>query len=299
MRFALVALLVCACGGKDKGASAPTIARELTKAERMIALLPNGCQMLVEIDLQRLRGNPVVGDVAKRALASLGAEQKIPGLPLAVQGSPLASADMIIVGSYALGTAQVGTVTIVATKEDIQNAVRLNNEFVVIGSDELVRQVEARAAIASRSRLEPSLDLMKLRDHAMPEQAPGATLRVTAQLSFDARVAIARQTGLDVAPAQISIWGDVVDDLVIVIDADAADPGDTKNKDAAKRLAKAINVLLAGFAREPAVRLIGLANNFGQARMIAKATWVRVIIEVGPRQLARVVERARALLPPS
>ena len=298
MRLALVALLVCACGGKDKGAASPTAGRPLTRAERMIALLPNGCQMLLELDLERLRTNQVVGDVAKRALASLGAESKLPGLPLAVQGSPLATADLIIVATYGLGTTESGTVSIIATKEEIVKAVRLNNEFVVIGTDELVRQVEARAAIASRSRLDPSLDLMKLRDHAMPQQAPGATLRVTARLSFDARVALARQTGLELAPAQLSIWGDVVDDLVLVIDADASDPGDAKSKDPAKRLAKAFNAVLAGFAREPVIKLLGLVNAFGNARMVVKSTWVRVIIEVGPRHLGRVVERARTLLPP-
>ena len=35
------------------------------------------------------------------------------------------------------------------------------------------------------------------------------------------------------------------------------------------------------------------------ARFVEQGTWVRAIIEVGPRQLARAVERARAMLPPA
>ena len=39
-------------------------------------------------------------------------------------------------------------------------------------------------------------------------------------------LALARQTGLDAAPAQISAWGDVADDLALIVDCDASDPGD-------------------------------------------------------------------------
>ena len=37
----------------------------------MVALLPADAQIIVELDLARLRGNEVVGDVATRVLADL------------------------------------------------------------------------------------------------------------------------------------------------------------------------------------------------------------------------------------
>ena len=296
MRLAIVLLFAVACGGHGRKGGPATPTRPLTLVERMMALLPDGVQVLIEVDLDRLRGNAAVGPLATKWLASVGAEQKLPGLPVAVQGSPLADASYIMLASYGVGTAQAATVTILVTKQDVPNAVRVAPDLVVLGPAEWVGQIETRAGIAAQNPIMPSLDLMPLRDHAMPAQAPGATLRVTARLSFDARVALARQLGVDTAPAQLSIWGDVVDDLVIIVDADAADPGDPKNKDAANRLTKTLNKLLVGAAREPAIRALGLPATLNEAKMVVQKTWVRTILEVGPHHLARVVERARAML---
>ena len=300
MRQWLVVLAaVCACGGGGRaagGGSTTTPARPATTAERMLALLPEGAQVVVELDLARLRANPVVGELATHALGQLGADAHLPGLPVAVQGSPLANAELVVLAAYGVGTAQAATLTLLATHEEVPNATRLSPEFVALGPPEWIRQVEARAGIAAHSTLAPTIDLMKLRDHAMPPRAPGATVRITARLPFDARVALSRQLGIDSPPAQVSAWGDVVDDMAMIVDCDAADPGDRKNGDAAKRLATTISNLLETVAREPAIRALGLPNNLAQAHMVTQGTWVRTIVEVGPRQLARVVERARALL---
>src|SRR5215831_7711686 len=72
--------------------------------EPVLALLPDGMQLVVEIDLARLKKNAVVGDVATRALAQLGADTKLPGLPVAIAGSPLANADQIVLAAYGVGT---------------------------------------------------------------------------------------------------------------------------------------------------------------------------------------------------
>lgn len=303
MKQALVALVVIACvacGGRarQRGVPAKTF-RPATVADRMIALLPDGAQLLLELDFARLRANETVGEVATAALAQLGEDTKLPGLPMAVQGSPLGNADMIVMAAYGVGTSNAAAVTLLATKqEDVPNATRLADGIVALGPPEWIAQLEARAAIAAQSPLAPSLSLMKLRDQAMPDKAPGAVLRVTARLPFDARVALARDMGLSTAPAQLSIWGDVIDDLAIIIDADAADPGDKKAKDAASRLAEAMNALLASIGEEPALRVLGLTGALRDVRMITKGTWVRTIITVGPRQLGRAVERARAMLRP-
>jgi hypothetical protein len=133
----------------------------------------------------------------------------------------------------------------------------------------------------------------------MPAKAPGAALRMTARLSFDARVALARQTGLEAAPAQLSIWGDVVDDLVIVLEADAADPGDRRGKQAVARLEAALRAALASLAGEPAVAALGLPRSLTGAKLAVRGTWIRAIIAVGPEHLKRVAARASALLPAS
>ena len=140
---------------------------------------------------------------------------------------------------------------------------------------------------------------MNLRDHAMPPGATGAVIRVTARLPFDARIAFARQTGLDAAPAQLSVWGDVADDLAIVVDADAADPGDKLGKDAAKRLAQTFQATLEAVAEDSTIKALGVPTSLSGARLVTQGTWVRAIVAVGPHHLERAVERARAMLGPS
>ncbi|NVB79194.1 MAG: hypothetical protein HOV81_12405, partial [Kofleriaceae bacterium] len=206
----------------------------------------------------------------------------------------------VVLAAYGVGTDAATTVTVLATKADnITNGVRLDDELVALGPPEWTRQLEARAAIARQTPLVAPRELLLLRDHAMPKQAPGAVLRVTARLPFDARVSLARQTGIELAPAQLSVWADVVDDFALIVDADAADPGDKKNKDAVKRMHASLETLLHGLAAEPVIRALGVPTSLTDARFIEQGTWVRAVVAIGPRHLSRAVERARAMLAPA
>jgi len=201
--------------------------------------------------------------------------------------------------AYGVGTAQAATLTILQTKQDVPNAMRITPDLVAIGPEEWTAQLASRAAIDAQHALTPGEDLLRLRDHAMPPGATGAVLRVTARLPFDARIAFARQTGLDAAPAQLSLWADVADDLAVVVDADAADPGDKAGREAAKRLAATIKGTLGAVADDPTVRALGVPTSLTDAHLVTQGTWVRAIVAVGPHHLARAVERARAMLGPS
>ena len=290
--------MVVACGARHGGTTLPPDAPRppATACERILPLLPQGAQLVVELDLARLRANPVLGPVATRALARLGGDAPMPGLPFVVAGSPLGHADAVVVAAYGLGTAQSATITVLATRAEVPGGVRIAPDLVALGPEDWVAQVEARAAIAQQSPLVAPEPLLRLRDHAMPRGATGAVLRITARLSFDARIALARQTGLDAPPAELSLWGDVADDLAIVVDADAADPGDRNTKQAALRLAHALRGELGLIAAEPTVRALGVPTSLEDARLIAQGSWVRAIIAIGPRHLARVAERAGELL---
>ena len=300
MKRALALLAVACSGGRARPLPArPAPPHVTTGTEHVLALLPEGAQLVVEIDLARLRANPAVGDVAGKALAQLGADARIPGVPLAFRGSPLAGADSIVMAAYGVGTADAATLTILQTKQDLADSTRIAPDLVAIGPDDWIGQLQARAAIDAKHALAPSAELLHLRDHAMPPGATGAVLRVTARLPFDARIAFARQTGLDAAPAQLSIWGDVADDLAVVVDADAADPGDKLGKDAARRLAQTLQQTLEAAADDSTSKALGVPRSLTEARLITQGTWVRAIVAVGPHHLQRAVERARAMLGPS
>jgi hypothetical protein len=292
----LAAAIACG-GGRGAPATATPEAPPATTSERLLAMLPQGAQVVVEIDLARLRANPVVGPVVTRALS--GRTGELAGVP----ASPLAVADQLVLAAYAVGTAQAATLTVLAAPHDIAGATRLADGFYAVGPPEWVEQAQQRVALAgtgeSAFAIHAAPELLALRGHAMPATAPGASLRITARLPFDARIALARQTGLDAAPAQLSAWADVVDDLALVIDCDAADPGSAsggRRSDAARRLEATLRGALSAVAEQPTIRLLGLPPSLTGARFVARGTWVRAIIAIGPAHLRRVVERAAGLL---
>lgn len=300
---AACALAIAGCGSTPAKPviTAPEPTQAKTVADRILPLFPDGAQVIIEIDLARMRGNPVIGALVTSALTGEG----LPALPAGVPVSPLAKADAVVLASYGVGTSQVAMVIVIASSEDLvksSGATRLSDNVYALGPTEWIAQLEARAAIAgigesgSGPPIVASPELLALRDRAMPPNAPGAALRITARLSFDARVALARQTGLDSAPSQVSIWADVVDDFAIIVDADAADPGDKKTKNPTKRLEAGMRGVLAGLADEPAIRALGIPSSLERAKLIARGTWVRTIVAIGPAHLQRIVERANAYL---
>jgi hypothetical protein len=271
--------------------------------DRLVRLLPDGAQIVAELDLARLRANPVVGDMVKNALAHLAVAgddntARLPG-KRALATSPLADADEIVLASYGVGTQQADTLTLLATKHDVPGGHVVAPGVVAIGGDTWVAAVAQRAAIDARTPLAVSADLKRLRDHAMPPEAPGTVAWVTARLSFDARVALARTTGVAIAPAEVSVWVDVEDDLAMVIDADAVDPGDKAGSGAAHKLARVINAVLRVAAANDLVTALGVPTSLEDAHQTEQGTWVRTIVAVGPQHLKRAVARASAMLGPA
>lgn len=292
-RVAALAIAV-GCGGSPGRvtAAAPSPPPD-APAERILAILPQGAQLVVELDLARLRANPVIGEVVTRALAS---GMALPGPE--VGASPLAVADVVVLAAYGVGTASAATVTLLAAGQAIAGATKVAEGVYAVGPEAWTAQLAQRGAMldgGGRIRAQP--ELLALRGRAMPPNAPGASLRVTARLPFDARIALARQAGLEAAPAQLSIWGDVVDDLAVVVEADASDPGDRQGRRAAARLEGALRGALASLAGEPVVQALGLPRSLGGAKLAVRGTWVRAIIAVGPTHLRRVAARASTLLP--
>jgi hypothetical protein len=299
--FALAGAFAACGGGSGSPATRTAVevsaaARAISPTERLLPLLPDGAQVVVEVDLARLRGNAVVGSVVTKGLAQLGADARLPGLPVAVQGSPLALADAIVLAAYGVGSDHAATITLVITKSDVPGGTRLADDLVVLAEPAWAAQVDARAHIAHDHAIVANPELLALRDHALPKGAAGATLRVTARLPFDARVALARASGVDTTPSRLSLWCDIADDFAVVIDADASDHGERGDKDAAKRLAASLRGVLASIADAPTVRALGVPNSIEDARLIAQGSWVRAVISIGPHHLARAAERAAALL---
>lgn len=287
--FVTIALASCG-GGRARNRSPSTVStaipRAATAGDRMLALLPDGAQLVVEVDLARLRANPVVGPVIVRLLDG----NTIP------QVAGFADADSVVFAAYGLGGKDAGTVTLFTAKQVLAGATPIVDNIYGLGGAEWIAQVQSRAAIDKASGLVASKDLLALRERAMPEGAPGASLRISARLTFDARIALARITGIENAPGQLSLWADVVDDFAMVVDADATDPGDKAGKTAIKRMSATMQGALAVLAREPTIIALGLPSSLTGAKLATRGSWVRTIVAIGPRHLQRVVERAKLFL---
>ncbi len=287
MASAAIAVALASCGGgraRDRSPSkvSTAVPRATTAGDRMLALLPDGAQLVVEVDLARLRANPVVGPLVVKVLGSGG----IPQL------AGFADADGVVFAAYGLGTADAATVTLFTAKQALQGATPIVDNIYGLGAADWLAQVQSRAAIDNTTGLLPAKDLVALREHAMPEGAPGASIRVSARLSFDARIALARITGIENAPGQLSLWADVADDFAVIIDADSTDPGEKAAKHAVKRMSATVQGALATLAQEPTIKALGLPSSLSGAKLATRGTWVRTIIAIGPRHLQRVVERA-------
>src|SRR6185295_18481897 len=63
----IAAAAVIACGG-GRAPLPPTPVVAPTGTERLLAMLPQGAEIVLEVDLARLRGNPVIGGIVTRAL---------------------------------------------------------------------------------------------------------------------------------------------------------------------------------------------------------------------------------------
>ncbi len=297
MKWLLPLALVAACGGSKhatkSAAAEPPVEAPQTVADKIVAMLPVGAQIVVEIDAARLRANPVIGATFTRAVANPI------DLPGDVPEPPLAIADTVVLAAYGVGTSNAATIVVIASPQPIPNATRIDDTLYAMGPSEWVGQLEARAALAlGTTPISAPKELLALRGRAMPAKAPGASFRLTARLPFDARVALARSTGLESAPAQLSVWADVVDDFVIVVDADAVDPGEKVTKKATARLEALIRGALASLAAEPSMQLLGLSASIGRAKLSAGGSWIRTVIAIGPRHLQRVVERAAGMFEP-
>src|SRR5664279_1362634 len=153
MKRFLVCALIAACGGHAVPPATIPAARVPTPGEQILALLPDGAQVIVEIDLARLRANTAIGETAKQALGALGTDSRVPGLPISVLGSPLANADQVVLAAYGVGTAQAATLTILATKSEVPGAQRITPELVALGPEDWIGQLQARAALAAQHPL--------------------------------------------------------------------------------------------------------------------------------------------------
>jgi hypothetical protein len=285
--LAAVATGAFACGSRTKTPAEPAVVvpeRPATAGDPLLALAPAGADAILELDLGRLRANPVVGEVVSAFTAG--------GAGGAGTLDLLGAAEVLVVANYGIGGQPEQLVLVSGPSATrIAGATEAGDQIVALGSEAMTARLAAVRAGEARSLADDD-ELLRIRTLAMPERAPGAAVRATARLDFDDRVAVARRLDVEEVPVAVSLWGDVVDDLVVV---GLVDGGESA---AGQRVARSLGDIRDRLAADPRVRLMGLAPVIRGASIEARGAAAQIIVEIGPRRLERLVGRlARRLAP--
>ena len=267
---------VVACAGNP--ARPPTWRVPRVGPRQLLAYVPVGAQVLVEIDVARLRANPVVGDMVRRLV---DAETPVnpgvplpPGLPASLQGI-----DAILIASFLVGDDDAQTLTLLQVAPNHTVAgVEVGVGVVAVGPENLVAQAllmgNAARGLVPAHRM--SAALLAARQRIELPGTDAVALRITATISAVAAAAIG-------VPTTLAVWSDVVDDAAILLSCPRA---------SVDTLAQRLRQL----SQHKMVRLLGLAPSLAQLRVQHTAPWSRIIVVIAPGPLRRAVQRALAAL---
>ena len=285
----LALLLAAGCGGAGSSTAVkprPIVvpARANTTGDALLGLLPGGAEFLCEIDLRRLRANPVVGALVKRVETGAGR----------IDDALVKKTELVVVAAYNVGTAQAATLTLVRgagiTAADAKTATRIDDQTFALGPARLVDQI-TDVRDGKTPAVTKDAALMRARALAMPKRANTAAVRLSANLDFEARISMARVTGLDAVPATMSVWADVIDDLAVVALLGGSDPGE------AATLTRAATAWRTRLLRNPGVRNLGLSPIVRDIDIRTAGRFSRLVLLIGPRRLAALTQRLTRLVP--
>ena len=286
--LAIAAAVAAGCSVKVRRPGAVRVPeRAATTGDAILKDVPAGADLLVELDLTRLYENATVGAVARAWLGRPA--PSIPGLALPAGDAPLADARAVVLAAYGVGTADAAAATFVVTRHEVPGAVTIADGVVVLAPPPLVARIRevvaGKAPSAAGDRV-----LLALRARAMPAGATGAVVRATGRLGLDARVALGRVVGEDLAPANLSLWGDVADDLAVVAVLDGHDAA----AGGGERLAAALGRVRVALAASVTLLDLGLAPPVRAIRVIRRGDLLEVVATVGPHRLAEAAKRLAA-----
>ncbi len=267
-----------ACGGSSSPPALALPERAQTSGDALFSSAPMGADLLLEVDVARLRNNEVVGSIL-RALSGAGGQGQI------AEGDLLAQADSLLVCVYGVGDAAKQLILLqVANGHRLSGAAAIGEGRYAVGDPELVARAVAVGAGQGASMLD-DVEMLRLRADVMPEAAKSAAVRAVARLDFDARVAVASRVGMSEVPISLALWGDVVDDLAIVAQVTG------ESETSYDRLRNALLSLRARVAKRPLIRYLGLAPALASVRVIRSGKSVQVVFVLSPKRLALVAKR--------
>lgn len=278
MRLIGLAFLA-ACGGVNQTGERPEVIvpeRSHTAGDALLDRVPAGADLVVEIDLERMRQNPTLGPLV-RAWAERGGL----GLDLDLLGGT----DAILIAVYGIGAGKPSYLSLVrGVQEALPSGEWLDDEVAAIGPPKLLARTR-EVARGQAEALSSDDELMRVRTLAMPARAAGASLRAAGRFGFDERVALSRAFQLAAVPTAVSVWGDVADDLAVVGIFEGED------EEEARDLAEILTELRERAASSPILArlVLGYVVRLVEIRVVDED--VEVTFVVGPNRLGMIADR--------
>ncbi|MCP4449577.1 MAG: hypothetical protein GY811_30225 [Myxococcales bacterium] len=278
MRALCMVLLMLSCGGTPRPATVLIPTRPATSGDALLGLAPAGADLILELDLARLRENAAVGKVLESMSPPAGAGE-------IANGDLLAQANSLLVCVYGVGDLARQLVLVDALEGVVlAGAAEVGQGRYAVGDVELVAQAVALGGANGESMLKDE-ELLRLRALVMPEEADHGTLRGAARLDFDARVSVSSRVGMSEVPVSLAVWGDVVDDLAIVAHITG------EHADSHESLSRALLALRDRVAKTPLVRYLGLTQALSATRLSRSGATVQIVFVLSPKRLIFSVDR--------
>lgn len=287
----LALALASACGPKTRPREPspllPVPERARTVGDELLAMVPAGADLVLEVDIARLRTNPVMAPLVSELAEQLSGTRDVgPPAGRAMLDPPpgdwLQTMDAVLLCAYHVGREQAAAVTLIRGR--VPFGERLDDQTSILAPGEWVARVRSVTA-GQTPPLSDDRMLMRERTGAMPARATGGFLRVAARLGFQARVELASRLDLDQVPTAISLWADVADDFALVSRLRGDEP------DAGASLAQAATAGLARLAQIPWIRARYLHFILHGVDISAEPTAAQMTLIIGPRRLERLVAR--------
>ncbi len=282
--FCLVSCLLLACGGSKSRPMTLVPQRATTAGDALLSSVPVGADLLLEIDLARLRNNTVIGKI----LDSVAPPEAL------AEGDLLRDASTVLVCVYGVGDGAKQLIILQArVGVELTQAAAIGGGRFAVGDPSLVARAVALGGGNGASMLEDD-EFLRLRSAVMPAEAKWAAVRAVARLDFDARVAVASKVRMSEVPVSLALWGDVVDDLAIVVHVFG------EESSSHERLHHALVSLRARIAKNPYIRFLGLTTPLTSSRITRTDTRVQLVFVLSPKRLAQLTERlmSQLQLPP-
>ncbi len=274
---ALALALLPGCASSGAAGAPPKASPDVPPPDApLIELAPAGAELVVELDVARLRHSEALGELAE-ALAD--------ELPAGDVAGQLLATEAIALASYHLGKDEAQALTLLRgdAAGAIEGARALAGDVWALGPDALV-DLAAKTAKGEVESASSSQRLAELRGAARPGGAPGSALLVTGDLGFGARVELSRLLSLADVPVAVSMWGDVVDDLAVIALLGAA------TEDEAAALADAADAWRARASAWRPLARYGLGPAIRGAEVTVEGATVRITLVVSPARLSRAAE---------